>query len=422
MAGKEGVAGLLHALGFQFFLGNIKDLLMKQVDNLLVIFYLIVRFTILGINHVINADVQLCAAIALRWYKTTHTFHFPCGELGLTPLDFSMLTGISIGVGAYPPLPYDDGRWRDRALVHDLLPHLDVSATSYQAEGAIRVSAIRAAMDRILEHYSVDDDLELARLFVLYLMGNLFFSSSSSSVPVGFFAVAAEINADGAILYDWGTPILAYLYRCLDMQCTITDSQVSLFGFWELLQYWYFEYSRNFHFITRIADPSTFFPRICFWTADNRGPRDNESRHVFPVAHNQIELRMYRDQILWHPFEQSTSIDLEIIQIARMLAGRRFPLISCPVALGAYWYLGERCWRQLYDFDAIPDDPHPHTYRCMIYPTEQLDIARTAGWWTAESFVIIGECYLTFWRRFFTGSSDTITHAASIDLVGPSAI
>ncbi|KAF6170662.1 hypothetical protein GIB67_015614 [Kingdonia uniflora] len=53
-----------------------------------------------------NSDNRLIHALVERWWPSTHTFHFPCGELGFTPLDFIVLTGISFGRGR--ELPYDE--------------------------------------------------------------------------------------------------------------------------------------------------------------------------------------------------------------------------------------------------------------------------------------------------------------------------
>ncbi|KAI3861639.1 hypothetical protein MKW98_000591, partial [Papaver atlanticum] len=44
-----------------------------------------------------------------HFLDTTNTFHFPFGEMGFTPLDWVMLTGLSIGVGddiMYEPKKY----------------------------------------------------------------------------------------------------------------------------------------------------------------------------------------------------------------------------------------------------------------------------------------------------------------------------
>ncbi|KAF6166944.1 hypothetical protein GIB67_037457 [Kingdonia uniflora] len=46
-----------------------------------------------------NSDNRLIRALVKRWWPSTHTFHFPYGELGFTPLDFAILTSISFGRG-----------------------------------------------------------------------------------------------------------------------------------------------------------------------------------------------------------------------------------------------------------------------------------------------------------------------------------
>ncbi|KAF6149731.1 hypothetical protein GIB67_017464 [Kingdonia uniflora] len=53
-----------------------------------------------------NLDNRLIHALVERWWPSTHTFHFPCGKLGFTPLDFVRLTGISFGRGR--ELLYDE--------------------------------------------------------------------------------------------------------------------------------------------------------------------------------------------------------------------------------------------------------------------------------------------------------------------------
>ncbi|KAF6134521.1 hypothetical protein GIB67_028542 [Kingdonia uniflora] len=53
-----------------------------------------------------NSDNRLIHALVERWWPSIHTFYFPCGELGFTPLDFVMLTGIYFGRGR--ELSYDE--------------------------------------------------------------------------------------------------------------------------------------------------------------------------------------------------------------------------------------------------------------------------------------------------------------------------
>ncbi|KAF6140256.1 hypothetical protein GIB67_000304 [Kingdonia uniflora] len=53
-----------------------------------------------------NGDSQVILAMIERWWPTTHTFHLPCGELGITPRDFTVITGIGIGTGE--PMEFDE--------------------------------------------------------------------------------------------------------------------------------------------------------------------------------------------------------------------------------------------------------------------------------------------------------------------------
>ena len=93
----------------------------------------------------------------------------------------------------------------------------------------------QAVMD-LVERQPADHHLEILRLFILYMMGNLFFTNSSNTLPCGYVAVVAGMSFDSTpITYDWGTPILAHLYRGLDQQCTIRTRWSSITGFWEVL-------------------------------------------------------------------------------------------------------------------------------------------------------------------------------------------
>ncbi|KAF6137124.1 hypothetical protein GIB67_030888 [Kingdonia uniflora] len=53
-----------------------------------------------------NVDNQVILAMIERWWPTTHTFYLPCGELGITPKDFTVFTGIGIGIGE--PMEFDE--------------------------------------------------------------------------------------------------------------------------------------------------------------------------------------------------------------------------------------------------------------------------------------------------------------------------
>ncbi|KAF6169014.1 hypothetical protein GIB67_038511 [Kingdonia uniflora] len=137
-----------------------------------------------------NSDNRLIHALMERWWPSTHTFHFPCGELGFTPLDFVMLTGISFGRGR--ELPYD-------------------------------------------ERYSKLEEAE-----------KMFPGITSSDMRYGYLAALTDYDIIGASGFDWGTPIMAALYRGLNEVSVLKPGKVkkSITGFYVVLEYWFFEYYR----------------------------------------------------------------------------------------------------------------------------------------------------------------------------------
>ncbi|KAF6168459.1 hypothetical protein GIB67_005011 [Kingdonia uniflora] len=54
----------------------------------------------------VNSDSRLIHTLVESWLPSTHTFYFPCGDLGFTPLDFIIRTGLFFGMGF--KLLYDD--------------------------------------------------------------------------------------------------------------------------------------------------------------------------------------------------------------------------------------------------------------------------------------------------------------------------
>ncbi|KAL7259938.1 hypothetical protein ACSBR1_005743 [Camellia fascicularis] len=60
-----------------------------------------------------RAESWLYGALVERWWDTTDLFHFSLTrEMPLTPYDFSMLTGLRVGVGGPVPFDPDMTQWR----------------------------------------------------------------------------------------------------------------------------------------------------------------------------------------------------------------------------------------------------------------------------------------------------------------------
>ncbi|KAF6169123.1 hypothetical protein GIB67_038620 [Kingdonia uniflora] len=123
-----------------------------------------------------NSDNRLIHALVERWWPSTHTFHFPCGELGFTLLDLIMLTGISFGRGR--ELPYDK-RYSKLEKAEKMFPGITSSDMRYgvyeietsrgrscfsdgHPEGSIDVSPIRPRYALVFRRpvYTSDDQLD----------------------------------------------------------------------------------------------------------------------------------------------------------------------------------------------------------------------------------------------------------------------
>ncbi|KAI8563687.1 hypothetical protein RHMOL_Rhmol03G0128700 [Rhododendron molle] len=63
---------------------------------------------------VVKNDHALLTALAERWHDTSNTFHFPIGEMTMTPVDFAALTGLRV---RGEPIPFDLGIHRDTAAL-----------------------------------------------------------------------------------------------------------------------------------------------------------------------------------------------------------------------------------------------------------------------------------------------------------------
>ncbi|KAF6165209.1 hypothetical protein GIB67_007194 [Kingdonia uniflora] len=111
-----------------------------------------------------NSDNRLILELTKRWWLTTHTFLFPYAEIGVTPLDFTMLTSLSIG--RYPTqVPYD-GTWSILSNARQLLPNID---SSHIKSGNVSIAHLRTYLTVAADR---EDDITIARAFILFMMGH----------------------------------------------------------------------------------------------------------------------------------------------------------------------------------------------------------------------------------------------------------
>ncbi|KAF6152428.1 hypothetical protein GIB67_038051 [Kingdonia uniflora] len=160
-----------------------------------------------------NSDNRLIHALVEWWWPYTHTFHFPCRELGFTPLDFVMLMGLFCGMDL--ELPYDDKYSRlDEA--EKMFPRITSNDIRHGNITLPYLETWKVILNLKLNNYNQDMDIVYAKASIAYMIGNIFFSNASTSVLTGYLAALTDYHTIGPSKFDWGTPIIAALYRGLD--------------------------------------------------------------------------------------------------------------------------------------------------------------------------------------------------------------
>ncbi|KAF6135358.1 hypothetical protein GIB67_027232 [Kingdonia uniflora] len=145
-----------------------------------------------------------------RWWPTTHTFHLPCGELGITPRDFTMLTRIGIGTGE--SIEFDESS-TDYGNAIKVFP--DMMPTYYE-KGCISFAHLRTYLDHT--RVNIRDPANantIFREFMLLYFGGALFGNSKSWARLELLCPIAILE-NKAYTIDLGSAILGHLYYIHD--------------------------------------------------------------------------------------------------------------------------------------------------------------------------------------------------------------
>ncbi|KAF9620318.1 hypothetical protein IFM89_011053 [Coptis chinensis] len=170
-------------------------------------------------------DKALIYSLVERWWDTTHSFHFPWGEATITPLDFTMFTGLSIGRGR---LLQSDRSYETFEMAHQLFPG---------------------------KEFEDDDSFKALRLSPT--------NWTCTGIQCRWFEDRSAMND-----IDFGGAIYAYLFRGMDEDVRIKSSRGQIVGFCIILQYWWFEYARTLNPIQDSLYNADEIPRIKAWGKD----------------------------------------------------------------------------------------------------------------------------------------------------------
>ncbi|KAF6159268.1 hypothetical protein GIB67_032039 [Kingdonia uniflora] len=274
-----------------------------------------------------NSDNRLIQALIEHWWPTMDTFLFPYAEIGVMPLDFTMLTSFSID-RYLTHVPYDDA-WSVLSNVKQLLPNIDSSLIK---SGNVSISHLRTYLTIAADR---EDDITIARTFILFTMGHLWFQMANDTVPLGYLAAVADL--DSAAQYDWGSAILASLCHGLD---TTVTTRGTITGFVLLLTYWFYEYCRVGHPIVKEDVKFLAYLHLSAWERGNRRKTNDQATNLFILGRYHIDYHTV-ETITWEPWLDFAVSEKQDVLTAKLLSHKRIPL---QVLNGnCKYYLGDRC-------------------------------------------------------------------------------
>ena len=175
------------------------------------------------------AHKELLCALAERWWPSTNTFHFGWGEMTMTPIDLSCISGIPFG--GRPVETFDD--WREAipsARMIELIgmdfprgarsvPRTTLIASAQTIYGGYRVGTISAE--------------QCARFVILMLLSASIFCNKRQAVDLGIIRSFADLTRIGE--YDWAGAILCRLYEEMSALCRHRTTLCGVSHFWEVI-------------------------------------------------------------------------------------------------------------------------------------------------------------------------------------------
>jgi hypothetical protein len=204
------------------------------------------RAGFLPLARLVNAglpamDGTLLTAMVDRWRTETHTFHLPCGEVGITLEDASMILGLQLDGRAVVAATNIAG-WRDaaEALVGARPPDAPDDARDLRSsgpsiawfQGTFSVCPPDAG-DAQVEQY--------ARAWLWHLLGAFLFPDGSGNTVSNMWLAILQEDWEQIGQYSWGSEVLAWLYRQLCEASRRSGRRSNLGGCAYLMQIWMWE-------------------------------------------------------------------------------------------------------------------------------------------------------------------------------------
>ncbi|XP_058225789.1 uncharacterized protein LOC131334672 isoform X2 [Rhododendron vialii] len=340
-------------------------------------------------------DHAVLTALAERWQDTSNTFHFPVGEMTVTPLDFAAITGLRVGG---EPIPFDTGIYRDEAALRWFLgrvPDRDGEMVKYEQ--------FREYLKKIPT--TQQEEEQMARAYLLYLFGASLYPNRRSKVHLSYLPALRDLST--ASRFDWGG---AALGTCYGFMGDFTRIKKAVAGYWRVWELWAYEVLKMYPPENKCPDLRTL-PRALIWGPPHRGQKKSKgSLQAFRVYLDELS----STQIEWNPWGGAVP-EPEYVARSRVVTASRVLLES---AFGWQWYLGDRVTRQslgLSEFQ-VPGPLPPHASHTDSYTLAELQRFTTPA--TDLAAFLRPECdYAVYRRQYLAGPLGVLTHRAVVSEV-----
>ncbi|KAL5702718.1 protein-serine/threonine phosphatase [Ranunculus cassubicifolius] len=286
----------------------------------------------------VKSDINLCYAVAERFWPKTSTFHFPFGEMVVTLEDVSYILGLPIAGKPLVALPCNNNEELIKRCLGKLPVDSDVLALALR--GKIKLQWLRKEFGKLPTHANELEVQYYTRAYLLALCGCCLFPDTSGKfVDIRYLTILE--NLDDVGLYAWGAATLSYLYASLS--AFALSSVYDLRGCVMLLQVWIHE---HFPSIGRpvVQDGDYQICALKYVTSCRRYPQD--PHHSLVIYRQEFDLVGDKD-VVWAPYPQWPSALEKIVYHH-----------SCLICLETVKHHPlDRCMRQCRFRQNVPEEP-----------------------------------------------------------------
>jgi hypothetical protein len=273
-----------------------------------------------------------------RFFHHTGTFHLSSCEMGVLPLDWSVILGIRFG-GRVPPSECVSDCEAMAILGLD-----DPEACRGTFNVVLRVRYLRELLEREIE----EPPTELRyRQWTAYFIFSCFMGDDQATIPTPIVSMFQDIDALRE--YDWGA--LTYSFYIRGLRRFSRRETISFLGFWKFTALWAFEHFPSSRPSRLPLAPDPAFPLAWRWDSTRI-----EQSFVCTLLEYRTTVDCIRDgDIIFQPYFLALVECDEVVRAFQLSQQRVWFRTTRSWEL----FLGERMVRQFSLDIVVPVDPPP---------------------------------------------------------------